>query len=50
VQISELFSIDECDQAMMDFLAAIEVGKFPPKVKWRQGAGSGLGAQEWWGR
>jgi hypothetical protein len=30
VQISELFSIDECDQAVMDFLAATEVGKFPP--------------------
>ena len=31
VQISELFSIEECDQAVMDFLAATEVGKFPPK-------------------
>jgi hypothetical protein len=31
VQISELFSMDECDQAVMDFLAATEVGKFPPK-------------------
>ena len=31
VQISELFSIKECDQAVMDFLAATEVGKFPPK-------------------
>ena len=31
VQISELFTIGECDQAVMDFLAAIEVGKFPPK-------------------
>ena len=30
VQISELFSIEECDQAVMDFLAATEVGKFPP--------------------
>ena len=26
VQISELFSIAECDQAVMDFLAATEVG------------------------
>jgi ribonuclease HI len=31
VQVSELFSIEECDQAVMDFLAATEVGKFPPK-------------------
>jgi hypothetical protein len=31
VQVSELFTIEECDQAVMDFLAATEVGKFPPK-------------------
>ena len=31
VQASELFTIEECDQAVMDFLAASEVGKFPPK-------------------
>jgi len=31
VQISELFSVEECDQAVMDFLAATEVGKFPPR-------------------
>jgi len=31
VQISELFSRDECDQAVVDFLAATDVGKFPPK-------------------
>ena len=31
VQISELFSMEECDQAVVDFLAATEVGKFPPK-------------------
>jgi len=30
VQISDLFSLEECDQAVMDFLAATEVGKFPP--------------------
>jgi hypothetical protein len=29
VQISELFSLEKCDQAVMDFLAATEVGKFP---------------------
>jgi len=31
VQISELFSMEECDQAVMDFLVDSEVGKFPPK-------------------
>jgi hypothetical protein len=31
VQICELFSMEECNQAVMDFLAAAEVGKFPPK-------------------
>jgi hypothetical protein len=31
VQISELFTIEVCDQAVMDFLAATEVEKFPPK-------------------
>jgi hypothetical protein len=31
VQICELLSIEVCDQAVMDFLAATEVGKFPPK-------------------
>ena len=31
MQISELFSTEECDQAVMDILTATEVGKFPPK-------------------
>jgi len=31
VQISELFTIQQCVQAVMDFLAATEVGKLPPK-------------------
>jgi hypothetical protein len=31
VQISERLSIEGCDQAVMDFLAATNVGKFPPK-------------------
>jgi len=31
LQISEVFTIGECDQAVMAFLAATEVGKFPPK-------------------
>jgi hypothetical protein len=29
-QISELFSMEKCDQAVMDILAATDVGKFPP--------------------
>jgi hypothetical protein len=29
VQISELFSLEMCDQAVIDFLAATDVGKFP---------------------
>jgi len=35
VQNSELFSIEVCEKAVMDFLAATEVGKFPLKVKQR---------------
>ena len=31
VQISELFSMEKCDQAVMYFLAATDVAKFPPK-------------------
>jgi hypothetical protein len=32
IQISELFSIETCDQAVMDFLAAMDIGKFPAQV------------------
>jgi len=32
VKVSELLSIRKCDQAVMDFLAATDVGKFPPKT------------------
>jgi hypothetical protein len=32
VQVSELLSMEKCDKAVMDFLAATEVGKFPPKT------------------
>jgi len=41
VQVSDLFSIDECDQAVMDFLVANEVGKFSPKwmVVWNRRRG-----------
>ena len=31
VQISELFTIEECNQVVMDFVAATEVRKFPRK-------------------
>jgi hypothetical protein len=31
VQVSELFSMEKCDQVVMDFLMATDVGKFPPK-------------------
>jgi hypothetical protein len=31
VQISEIFTIEECHQVVMDILAATEVGNFPPK-------------------
>jgi hypothetical protein len=31
VQVSELLSMEKCDKAAMDFLAATDVGKFPPK-------------------
>ena len=31
VQISELFSMEKCDKAVLDFLATTEVGKFPPR-------------------
>jgi len=30
-QISELFTIEECDQAVMDFFAATDVTMFLPK-------------------
>jgi hypothetical protein len=28
--VSELFSREICDMAVMDFLVAMDVGKFPP--------------------
>jgi len=30
VQVSELFSMEKCDKAVMDFLAATDIGKFTP--------------------
>jgi hypothetical protein len=32
VHVSELLSMEKCDKAVMDFLAATDVGKFPPKM------------------
>jgi len=31
VQVSELLSMGKCDNAVMEFLAATDVRKFPPK-------------------
>ena len=31
MQISELFTIEERDKSLMDYMAATEVRKFPPK-------------------
>jgi len=31
VQISELVSMEECNQAVVDYLKATEGGKFPPR-------------------
>jgi hypothetical protein len=31
MQVSEPFSTEECDQVVVHFLVATEVGKFPPK-------------------
>ena len=33
VQISDLFCIEDCDQAVMDIQPATEVRKFPPTLK-----------------
>jgi len=49
VQISELRSRDEYDQAVLDFLVAIVVGKFLPKLMegWnRQGGRLGCGERQ----
>jgi hypothetical protein len=32
VKVSKLLSIEKCEQAVMDFLAATDIGKFPPKT------------------
>jgi hypothetical protein len=45
VQISERYTIEECDQAVMDFLADMEVGKFPPKYRRGMEPAKGLGVR-----
>ena len=37
VQMFELFSMEICDQAVMDFLAATDVGMFPPRQEEEHG-------------
>jgi len=32
MKVSELLSIEQCNQAVMDFLAATHIGKVPPKM------------------
>jgi len=46
VKVSEQLSIEKCDQAVMDFLAATDVGKFPPKTSGRVRAGGQRAAKE----
>jgi len=46
VKVSELLSIEKCDQAVMDFVAATDVGKFPPKMD-GEGRAGGQRAEEW---
>jgi hypothetical protein len=29
---AELLSVEKCDKAVIDFLAATDVGNFPPKI------------------
>ena len=51
VQISELFSVEECDQAVVDFLAASEVVKFLPEWmtvwRWPRGWLRSRGQRRW---
>jgi len=46
VKVSELLSIEKCDKAVMDFLAATDVGKFPPKTSGGVGAGGQWAVEE----
>jgi hypothetical protein len=38
--VSELFSMEICDMAVMDFPAAMDVGKFPPGLGTEAGVAS----------
>jgi len=31
IQVSELFSMEKCDKAVINFLETTDVGKFPPR-------------------
>jgi hypothetical protein len=46
VKVSELLSIEKCDQAVIDFLAAMDVWKFPPKTSGGARAGGQQAAEE----
>ena len=41
MQIAELVSVEACDQAVMDFLVATDIGTFPTQMKtrWRRRRG-----------
>jgi len=42
VIVCELLSIEKCYQAVMDFLAATDVGNFPPRIDGEGRAGGRL--------
>jgi hypothetical protein len=52
MQISELFTIEDRNQAVVDFLGATEVGKFPPIRRSGMERAEGLEAlwRRWWQR
>jgi len=45
-KVCEMLSIAKCDQAVMDFLATTDVGKFPPKTYRGARAGGQRAAEE----
>jgi hypothetical protein len=46
MKVSELLSIVICNQMVMDILAAMDVGKFPPKTRGGATAGGQQVVQE----
>jgi len=49
VQMFELFSMEICDLVVMDFLAATDVGNFPPRQaeeRWQEVRGQEESGQE----